>query len=411
MKKLFFTLALACIGVIASAQNISGSWNGELVAGLQKIPLVLNLATDGTCTLDSPQQGAKDIPASVDFLSADSLKISVSSLNASYSARLKNGELKGTFTQNGFKLPLSLKPGELAKANRPQNPKPPYPYETEEVTFTNSKAGATLAGTLTIPMGDTKCVLLMVTGSGAQNRDEEVFDHRPFAVIADRLARAGIATLRYDDRATGKSIGGKDPNVTTKDFAEDALAGIEWLRKDGRFKKVGLLGHSEGGTIAFMLGAQKKLDFIISLAGPAVKGDSILLEQNKVLGGTAAKDLTIEQLRQMPAIKQSPWIQWFIDYDPQPDIAKIKCPVMALNGSKDCQVIARQSLPALRRSLLSNKRNLIKEYEGLNHLFQHCQTGLPTEYATIEETFSEEVLNDIIAWIKKLMSHEGQDTL
>lgn len=411
MKKLFFTLALACIGVIASAQNISGSWNGELVAGLQKIPLVLNLAADSTCTLDSPQQGAKGIPASVDFLSADSLKISVSSLNASYSARLKNGELKGTFTQNGFKLPLSLKPGELAKANRPQNPKPPYPYETEEVTFTNSKAGATLAGTLTIPKGDAKCVLLMVTGSGAQNRDEEVFDHRPFAVIADRLARAGIATLRYDDRATGKSIGGKDPNVTTKDFAEDALAGIEWLRKDGRFKKVGLLGHSEGGTIAFMLGAQKKLDFIISLAGPAVKGDSILLEQNKVLGGNAAKDLTIEQLRQMPAIKQSPWIQWFIDYDPQPDIAKIKCPVMALNGSKDCQVIARQSLPALRRGLLRNKRNLIKEYEGLNHLFQHCQTGFPTEYATIEETFSEEVLNDIIAWIKKLMSHEGQDTL
>ena len=402
MKKLFFTLALACTGVIASAQNISGSWNGELAAGLQKIPLVLNLAADGTCTLDSPQQGAKGIAATIDYISTDSLTVSVKLLNASYSARLQDGELKGTFTQNGFKLPLNLKPGKLANPIRPQNPQPPFPYETEEVTFTNVGAGATLAGTLTIPKDGAKCVLLMVTGSGAQNRDEEVFDHRPFAVIADRLARAGIATLRYDDRATGKSVGGKDPNVTTKDFAEDALAGIEWLRKDGRFKKVGLLGHSEGGTIAFMLGAQKKLDFIISLAGPAVKGDSILLEQNKVLGGPAAKELTIEQLRQMPAIKQSPWIQWFIDYDPQPDITKIKCPVMALNGSKDCQVIARQSLPALRRSLLRNERNLIKEYEGLNHLFQHCQTGFPTEYATIEETFSEEVLNDIIAWIKLL---------
>ena len=401
MKQFFFTTALVCIGVTTSAQNISGTWNGELVAGPQKIPLVLNLTDDGKCTLDSPQQGAKGIPANVDFLSADSLKVSVSSLNASYAARLENGELKGTFTQNGFKLPLSLKPGEPAKANRPQNPKPPYPYETEDVTFTNDKAGATLAGTLTIP-DEAKCVLLMVTGSGAQNRDEEVFEHKPFAVIADRLARAGIATLRYDDRATGKSIGGMDANATTKDFAEDAAAGIEWLRTSKRFKKVGILGHSEGGSIAFMLGAQKRVDFIVSLAGPAVKGDSILLAQNKLLGGETAKDLTIDQLRETPAIKQSSWIQWFIDYDPQGDIAKTKCPVMALNGSKDCQVDAHQNLNALRRTLPKNKQNLIKQYDGLNHLFQHCQTGLPTEYGTIEETFSEEVINDIITWVKQL---------
>ena len=401
MKKLFLSLALACVSDAISGQIISGTWNGELNAGVQKIPLVLNLTDDGKCTLDSPQQGAKRIPANVDFLSADSLKVSVSSLNASYAARLENGELKGTFTQNGFKLPLSLKPGEPAKANRPQNPKPPYPYETKDVTFTNDKAGATLVGTLTIPV-DAKCVLLMVTGSGAQNRDEEVFEHKPFAVIADRLARAGIATLRYDDRATGKSIGGMDANATTKDFAEDAATGIEWLRTSKRFKKVGILGHSEGGSIAFMLGAQKKVDFIVSLAGPAVKGDSILLAQNKLLGGNAAKDLTIEKLREMPQIKQSPWIQWFIDYDPQGDIAKIKCPVLALNGSKDCQVIASQNIPSLRRTLPKNKRNLIKQYDGLNHLFQHCQTGLPTEYGTIEETFSEEVINDIIAWVKQL---------
>lgn len=401
MKKLFLSLALACVSDAISGQIISGTWNGELNAGVQKIPLVLNLTDDGKCTLDSPQQGAKRIPANVDFLSADSLKVSVSSLNASYAARLENGELKGTFTQNGFKLPLSLKPGEPAKANRPQNPKPPYPYETKDVTFTNDKAGATLAGTLTIPV-DAKCVLLMVTGSGAQNRDEEVFEHKPFAVIADRLARAGIATLRYDDRATGKSIGGMDANATTKDFADDAAAGIEWLRTSKRFKKVGILGHSEGGSIAFMLGAQKKVDFIVSLASPAVKGDSILLGQNKLLGGDAAKDLTIEKLREMPQIKQSPWIQWFIDYDPQGDIAKIKCPVLALNGSKDCQVIASQSIPALRRTLPKNKHNSIKQYEGLNHLFQHCQTGLPTEYVTIEETFSEEVINDIIVWVKQL---------
>ena len=400
MKKRFLTLALACIGITASAQNISGTWNGELDAGMMKLAFVLHVDNDSTCRLDSPDQGAKDIAGQVAFISTDSILVKMPKLVALYGGRLVDGELRGTFVQGLTALPLTLKQGSLVR-RRPQTPQPPYPYETEEVTFTNDKAGATLAGTLTIP-ADAKCVLLMVTGSGAQNRDEEVFEHKPFAVIADRLARAGIATLRYDDRATGKSVGGMDANVTTKDFADDALAGIEWLRHSGRFKKVGILGHSEGGSIAFMLGAQKKVDFIVSLAGPAVKGDSVLLAQNKLLGGDAAKDLTIEKLREMPQIKQSPWIQWFIDYDPQNDIAKIKCPVMALNGSKDCQVVASQSVPALRRTLPKNKQNLIKQYDGLNHLFQHCKTGLPIEYGTIEETFSEEVIRDIITWVKQL---------
>ena len=401
MKKLFITIALVCTGIFAQAQNINGTWSGELNAGFQKIKVVLNLSDDGKCTLDSPDQGAFGIPGTTNFVSVDSVNVSVASLNASYGARLQNGELKGTFTQNGFKLPLSLKPGGKVELKRPQNPQPPYPYTTEEVTFQNTKAGATLAGTLTIPAGGSKYVLLMVTGSGAQNRDEEVFGHKPFAVIADRLARAGIATLRYDDRATGKSVGGMDPNATTQDFAEDAKAGIEWLRQSKLFKKIGLIGHSEGGTIAFMLAAQKQLDFIVSLAGTSVKGDSVLLAQTKAMGGPQVKDLTIEQLRQMPEM-QNPWVKWFIDYDPQDDIAKIKCPVMALNGSKDLQVIANQNLPALRSTLPKNKRNVMKEYEGLNHLFQHCTTGMPTEYATIEETFSEEVIDDIITWIKKL---------
>ena len=403
MKRLFLLLITYQLLLIsAQAQNINGTWNGELNAGLQKIPLVLNLTADGKCTLDSPQQGAKGIPANVDFLSADSLSISVSSLNAAYSARLQDGELKGAFTQNGFKLPLNLKPGKRAAANRPQTPKPPYPYETEEVTFTNTKAGATLAGTLTLPK-DAKCVLLMVTGSGQQNRDEELFEHKPFAVIADYLARQGIATLRYDDRAFGASTGGDVTNATTKDFADDALAGIEWLRAQKRFKRVGILGHSEGGTIAFMLGAQKKVDFIVSLAGTAVKGDSIILEQNKALGGPMAAGLTMEQLYALPAIKkainENAWYRYFMEYDPQTEIRQIKCPVLALNGSKDLQVIATQNLQALRRTLPKHKRTLIKQYDDLNHLFQHCQTGLPTEYGQIEETISEEVLKDIANWI------------
>ena len=400
MKQFFLTIALACIGATTSAQSISGTWNGELVAGPQKIPLVLNLTADGKCTLDSPQQGAKGIPANVDFLSADSLKVSVSSLNASYAAHLENGELKGLFTQNGFKLPLNLKPGEPAKASRPQTPQPPYPYETEEVTFTNDKAGAILAGTLTMPVG-AKCVLLMVTGSGAQNRDEEVFEHKPFAVIADRLARAGIATLRYDDRATGKSVGGMDANATTKDFAEDAATGIEWLRTSKRFKKVGILGHSEGGTIAFMLGARQMVDFIVSLAGPGVKGDTLLAAQsNRILSlnGQPAT-MTVEKYRQTITSLQNPWIQWFSDYDPSDDIRQTHCPVFALNGDHDCQVISSLNLPAIKRLLPASEKNLIKEYPSLNHLFQHCTTGLPTEYNEIEETISEEVLKDIAQWI------------
>ena len=405
MKKLFFTITLACLSISVSAQVEKRSWSGELNAAGQKLPIVLNLV-DGKCTLDSPAQGAKGIPADIDLLTKDSIKISIKSLGASYDARSVDGNLEGTFTQRGFKFPLNLKPCSPDGPNRPQNPKPPFPYTTEDVTFQNIKAGATLAGTLTVPTSGSKYVLIMVTGSGAQNRDEEVFNHKPFAVIADRLARAGIATLRYDDRATGKSVGGMDPNCTTKDFAEDALAGIEWLRAQKRFKKVGILGHSEGGTIAFMLGAQKKVDFIVSLAGTAVKGDSVILEQNKALGGPMAASLTMEQLYALPAIKkaidENAWYRYFMAYDPQVDIAKTACPVLALNGTKDLQVIATQNLPALRRTLPKNKKSLIKEYDGLNHLFQHCTTGLPTEYAQIEETISEEVINDIIAWVKKL---------
>lgn len=401
MKKTFLIIGLACIGVTVSAQNIRGPWKGVLNAGNVKLNIVLHIDNDSICRLNSPDQTSEDIPGQVAYISEDSVLVKVPKLMVLYGGKLHDGKLKGTFIQGISALPLTLEPGELVR-NRPQTPQPPFPYKTEEVTFTNTKADATLAGTLTVPKDGAKCVLLMVTGSGAQNRDEEVFGHSPFAVIADRLARAGIATLRYDDRATGKSVGGKDPNITTKDFAEDALAGIEWLRKDGRFKKVGLLGHSEGGTIAFMLGAQKKLDFIVSLAGTSVKGDSVLLEQNKAIAGIMAKNLTIEKLRDMPAIKQSPWMMWFLDYDPQADIAKVKCPVMAIYGSKDCQVLASQNLPALRRTLPKNKYHLIKEYPDLNHLFQHCQTGMPNEYGQIEETISEEVLSEIVSWLKTI---------
>lgn len=396
--------AFAAFALQASAQNISGTWNGELNAGIQKIPLVLNLTTDGKCTLDSPQQGAKGIPADIVFISADSLNVSLKALNASFAGKLQDGELKGVFTQHGFKLPLNLKPGERAAAKRPQTPKPPYPYQREEVSFINAQAGATLAGTLTLPQ-DARCVVLMVTGSGQQNRDEELFEHKPFAVIADYLARHGIATLRYDDRATGASVGGEVKSATTRDFMGDAAAGLEFLRSRKTFDKVGILGHSEGGAIAFMLGAQQKPDFVISLAGPGVKGDTLLAAQaNRILAlHGMPESMTVEKYRQQQSIQSVPWIKWFMDYDPTDDIRRTHCPVMAINGNRDCQVISSQNLTAIRQLLPPSEKNLIKEYPGLNHLFQHCQTGLPTEYGVIEETISQEVLKDIADWLKQVV--------
>jgi len=396
MKRIgYISVLLALVALNGAAQNISGSWSGVLEVEDTRLPFVYNITADGRCTIDSPSEKVRNIPGDVDYLSPDSLCISTS-IGFVYSGRLQDGVIHGTFTQNNISVPMDLLP-----VRRPQTPQPPFPYHTELVKFTNANAGATLAGTLSVPEG-AKCVLLMVTGSGLENRDEELFGHKPFAVIADRLARQGIATLRYDDRAYGESVGGDVMGATTSDFADDAAAGIEWLRRSGRFQQVGILGHSEGGAIAFMLGAQGLVDFIVSLAGPAVQGDSILLEQCRIATPELAENLTIEVLHRDPRIQQNPWYNFFMNYNPQTDIAATACPVMAVNGENDCQVPSEMNLGAMRRFLRPNERHLIKSYPGLNHLFQHCETGLPDEYDVIEETFSEEVINDIINWIKTL---------
>ena len=387
-----------------------GSWSGQLVVGPMSLTLVLHLKqADGyvEVALDSPDQGAKNLSAAKEYLSDDSIAITLDYLNVTYTARLKNEKLDGTFTQNGISIPLVLSRG-VAERKRPQYPQPPYPYETEEVMFPNVTDYATLAGTLTWPVGYDKkqkpMVVLLVSGSGQQNRDEEVFDHKPFLVIADYLARQGIATLRYDDRDTGKSVGGEVKNATSEDFMRDAAAGLDYLRSRGAFAKVGILGHSEGGLIAFMLGAQKKTDFIVSFAGPGVQGDTLLAAQgNRILAlADQPANLTVEKYRQQEEVRQTPWLQWFIDYDPSENIRKTSCPVFALNGDRDCQVISSLNLEAIRRLLPPSKKKLIKEYPGLNHLFQHATTGLPSEYGQIEETISPEVLQDIAQWIKGL---------
>ena len=199
-------------------------------------------------------------------------------------------------------------------------------------------------------------------------------------------------------------MGGDVKNATSEDFARDALAGIEFLLNKKAFSKVGLIGHSEGGLIAFMLGAQKKVDFIVSLAGPGVKGDTLLVSQVNLIGLLSGQlpNMTIQKYRQQDAVRQMPWIQWYLDYDPSDHIRQTRCPVFALNGDRDCQVISKQNLTAIKQLLSKSTQNCIKEYPGLNHLFQHCTTGLPNEYGQIEETISPEVLQDIAAWMNSL---------
>ncbi len=427
-NRLFMASCMATLTVFGMAAQ-SGSWKGELNVGGTTLPVVFNFSAEG-CTLDSPAQGAKGIPAKWTPDASGIVSIQIPVINGSFEGKLTGDSIPGKFTQHGYSVPLTLRPGEV-KLNRPQTPKPPYPYTSEEVSFKNGDA--VLCGTLTLPENYTKNTpaLVMVTGSGLQNRDEEAFGHKPFAVIADALARQGIATLRYDDRGFGESTGDVI-NSTIDDFKNDAAAGIGLLRK--RFKHVGVLGHSEGGTIAMMLASDKAVDFAISLAGMTISGKELLLRQNRdALAGIglssdvvdiycrhlsdgmdavmAGKDPEPVNDTQLPAplnqnlskaLQQfaTPYMRSFIRLSAKDNLAKTSVPLLALNGTKDTQIDYVNNLAAVK-ALASSKPFTVKSYEGLNHFFQHAETGSVDEYGKIEETISPEVLSDIIAWIKK----------
>ena len=446
-------MLLLCASVcVSQAQKLEGSWTGKLSVQGTQLTLVFHIEKDKNSgfivTMDSPDQSVKGVPATVNSLTADSVDIVISSIGARYLGKQQGDNIQGTFTQFGKSFPLMLNRG-VEELRRPQTPHAPYPYQTEEVTFQNAKANAVFSGTLTYPVGYEQMnkqkvpVVLMVTGSGQENRNEEISDHQPFLVLADYLARHGIASLRYDDRGFAKSTGDASQS-TMKDNAEDARCGFNYLKSLKKFGKIGVMGHSEGGSIAMMLAAEGLTDFIVSLAGMAERGDSLMLRQVyqamearggasfardycKVLGAiyayrNAKKDISHPEvvldtlLKQtnvsLPALSrqsllpvitmQTPWVLDFIATDMACYLPKIKCPVMAVNGSKDVQVDAHDNLSALRKGLKPNKKNLIKEYEGLNHLFQHCTTGQTTEYRLIEETFAPEVMQDIVDWIKAL---------
>ena len=422
----FTSIVLTMLAFTANAQE--GAWNGELDVMGSKLPLVFNFSPNG-CTMDSPSQNAKGIPAEKTVTDDGTIKVTVGMIGATFEGKMADGEIKGTFTQNGYPLPLTLKAGKLA-VKRPQTPVPPFPYKEESVSFTN--AGYTFNGTLTLPENYTKDtpVVLMVTGSGQQNRDEEMFEHKPFAVIADALARQGIASLRYDDRGWGDARSVKFINFTVEDFCEDAAAALPLLRK--RFSKVGVLGHSEGGTIALVLAAEGKADFIVSLAGMAISGKETLVMQNRqamsaiglpketvdtycnsiskaldeIASGKKASEINIDGMPEalkpitIKALQQAdtPYIRHFLNVDVSELLSKIKCPVLALNGTKDTQVDCTANTIQLERGL-TNCKHTIKKVDGVNHLFQHCTTGNVIEYQQIEETIAPEVLQTITGWI------------
>ena len=436
----------------AKASDIDGAWMGTLDAGAAKLRIVFHITNtaDGlTATMDSPDQNIKGLPVTKVTRDGSSLKLELKQIGGVFQGTIdKDREsVNGTWSQSGNSLPLQLKrvkdSAELERP-RPQNPTKPYPYREEEVSFENSGAGIKLAGTLTIPPGEGPFpAVVLVAGSGAHDRDEALMGHRPFLVLSDYLTRRGIAVLRYDKRGVGES-GGTYGTATTADFADDAEAGLAYLetRAEVDRRKIGLIGHSEGGMIAPLLAARNSsVAFIVMMAGPGVPGDELLVEQTLMIAEangqshetaekaageeriilSLVKDETDsavlekklrEQLTgQVPeaqigaAIKStsSPWFRYFISYDPAAALRKVKCPVLAVVGSKDLQVPPEQNIPAIRKALqdAGNQKFEIDELPGLNHLFQTAKTGSPAEYAQIEETISPIAMEKIAAWVAK----------
>ncbi|MBQ3722781.1 MAG: alpha/beta hydrolase [Bacteroidales bacterium] len=408
MKKFFLFLAAAALTMACTTtqsptipENLAGTWSGVI----EDLGLALTLHLGDTCTVDSPDQGAFGLKAEIKDISEESINVKFPEFHAGLKATLQGDSLVGTFQQLVIQKRIAMAHGPIVR-NRPQTPVSPLPYQAEDVTFNNGDIS--LAGTFTLPDSPRDVpVVVMVSGSGQQDRDETLMEHKPFAVLADAFARAGIPSLRYDDRGCGGSAG-VFADATTADFATDAASAVQFLRDKG-FSKVGILGHSEGGTVAFMLAGAETPDagtpdFIVSLAGMADRGDSTLLRQTAKmleLQGAPEKVATFAAKKMYKKIlkQKSVWMDYFVAMDPAPYISRISCPVLALNGGLDTQVIPEFNLEKVKALCPSADCRL---YPGLNHLFQPCETGLSAEYANIEETMSEKVISDIVSWIKGL---------
>ena len=439
---LLATLIAACIGTVANGQDLNGAWRGTLCVGPMSLNVVLNLEQTEqglTATLDSPDQNAKGIPATAS-IDGDKLTVNVAMLGAKYVATVDDGILDGTFSQSGQSFPLKLTRKLGGEIDRPQEAAieadPNKPYRDEEVTFVNGPV--TLAGTLTLPkQGNHFPAVVLVSGTGPNDRDETILRHKPFLLLADALARKGIAVLRYDKRGVGGSTAGSADD-TAEELASDALAALHYLqtRTEVNASQVGMLGHSEGGLIAFMNAAQHGNDvaFVVSMAGPAVKGRDLMIEQNRLIAGAMGTTLPDGELKQIEAIFDlidksddaaslraslqqitagnaawaaqvdalcSPAYRWLIKCDPTQWLRQVKCPMLALNGTLDSQVACEINLKAIERLV---PHATVKRYDRLNHLFQTCD-GWTTSlhYAAIQETLAPQVLTDITDWIQHIL--------
>jgi hypothetical protein len=462
MKKTTLLLFLYFILNNLFSQNITGQWSGVLKIQGTQLRVVFNVSkidSGYTSTMDSPDQGAKGIPTTKTEFENGTLIISAEKLRMNFEGQLENDTIiKGSFVQNGFTFPLNLTRGLVEKQvlKRPQEPQKPYSYYSEDVRFENIKDTVALYGTLTLPNKEGQFpAVVLISGSGPQNRDEELMGHKPFLVLSDYLTKNGIAVLRYDDRGTAKSKGIFSTS-TSLDFSNDAEAAFNYLltRKEILPNKIGLMGHSEGGLIAPMIAARNnKVAFVVMLAGTGMSGDKIMLLQQELIARVdGAKESDIEKTKSTnkavfdivrnnenpnnlnaeltsylknelekdtalaklvntsvdeyikSTLKQitSPWFQYFLKYDPQTALTKVKCPVLAINGEKDLQVPPKEDLAAIKKALKKggNKNFVTKELPGLNHLFQECKTGSPDEYGEIEQTFSPLALEEILNWIK-----------
>lgn len=468
MKHLSILFALFTLGGLGSlqAQLIeAGTWHGKVEFPGQSLRLVLHLeqTADGwAASLDSPDQNGTGMIADEVSVNGDTLMFSIERLGVSYegAATTTEGVVKidGIFSQAGFNLPLSLGKEAIEGPKRPQTPVGPFPYTEEEVTFESPEAGITLSGTLTIPKeGGPFPAAVLITGSGPQDRDETIGGHRPFLIIADALSRQGIAVLRYDERGIGESEG-KYSTATSLDFSKDAEAALDYLasREEIIPAKAGFIGHSEGGLIAPMIAGRKEaVGFIVMLAGPSITGQEVIVGQSAfmlnqmgipatsveklsdvrkqvfdILRDNPSDSVFIEQLReQTPAIVSeftasekmmlgmdestfadqfsamaTPWYRYFLDYDPYPALEATSCPILALNGDLDVQVLADPNLTKLEALFEEGGHPASKAVllEGLNHMFQPAETGLPMEYSTIETTFDPATLSLMIEWINDL---------
>jgi hypothetical protein len=428
---------------------VEGSWEGPLTLpfGKLRIRIHISKSPDGKLAgkMDSVDQSAFGIPIDTVTFAEGALKWDVKAIQGTYEGTLSAGgqEIAGTFSQAGQPLPLVFKRMDKIPdgPKRPQEPKPPFPYSASDVTFASKADGVTLAGTLTVPPGSGPFpAVALATGSGPQDRDEQLAGHKPFAVLADHLTRNGFAVLRYDDRGFGKSTG-VFATATSADFANDLEGALDFLltRAEVDRKRVGLLGHSEGGILAPMVAARRKeVACIVLLAGTGVPGTSVILEQGQRMA--AASGVPEEQRLQARAkqnefyslmrdskddgelktklktmfgegpqgdsiIRQatSPWFKYFLFYDPAPAMERVKCPVLLVNGELDLQVLPDQNLPPLVAALKKGGNSDVKvvRLAGLNHLLQTAKSGLPTEYGQIEETMAPAALDSVSSWLRE----------